>query len=543
MTANNEIKEQVRILEELERRDKWKEWKVNPELFFNECLVVAHKDPNLGFVPFVLHPGQKILLDTMESQMDTQGYVRLITSKGRQLGISTLVSAYIFHRTIFYSNVKSVIIAQDASTTQAIFRMSKNFYEYLDNPMKPDSLKANVRELAFDNGSQYNVYTAGSDNVGRGTTIHCALFDEVGFWGKADGIVSGLSNAIARTKGSIVVINSTSNGPSGYYYEQWDKASKGEGFYTPLFIAWYDQNLEEYEVEPPEGTEWDPDETVLRDKYNLRDSQLYWRRLKIANDGLLLFKQEYPMDPEESFIQSGSNVFDREALNKYVPATPASIRMFNASMSTFDEDPHGHLKVWEGPQRGDKYLIGADVALGVGGDYSTAIVLNDKRQMKAVYRNNHIDPGAFGRLLQYLGRWYNNALICPENNAVGFATCQMLDSLNYPNIYKQKKTANADVTALGFRTTQATKAPIIANLKTAISDFDLEVVDEYVLDELKNYISVGGVKTEAAPGHYDDTVMALAIAYEAYRTDGHKLTAQGFNFGNYAGNAPKTKWL
>lgn len=36
------------------------------------------------------------------------------------------------------------------------------------------------------------------------------------------------------------------------------------------------------------------EEEKLRDKHDLTDGQLYWRRLKIAEGGELKFKQEYP---------------------------------------------------------------------------------------------------------------------------------------------------------------------------------------------------------------------------------------------------------
>jgi hypothetical protein len=43
---------------------------------------------------------------------------------------------------------------------------------------------------------------------------------------------------------------------------------------------------------------------------------------------------------------------------------------------------------------------------------------------------------------------------------------------------------------------------------------------------MKTYISTASGKTEALQGHHDDTVMALAIAWEAYRTNIDKLSNQ-----------------
>ena len=69
------------------------------------------------------------------------------------------------------------------------------------------------------------------------------------------------------------------------------------------------------------------------------------------------------------------------------------------------------LRIYDFPQWEEPYVIGADVSLGVGQDYSSAIVMNNKHEVCAVYRNNRIDPSYWGELLFYLGRYYNNAYL------------------------------------------------------------------------------------------------------------------------------------
>ncbi|MBC8550315.1 MAG: hypothetical protein H8D23_11790, partial [Candidatus Brocadiales bacterium] len=119
-----------------------------------------------------------------------------------------------------------------------------------------------------------------------------------------------------------------------------------------------------------------------------------------------------------------------------------------------------------------------------------------------------------------------------------------------PNLYQQKKTANIqytnDVNSFGFRTTGASKTPIISNLQALIKDFDINIPSQFMLDELRNYILVGdNQKMQAAPGHHDDTVMALAICCEAWRTHGNALTNRAFSFGetnNYL-TQDNTTWI
>jgi len=543
----SKTKEASKLLAELEKRKRWEYWKNNPEAFFEDCLQIYPKDASLGLIPLKINSAQKLVVEALDQQMKDTGYVRLIISKYRQAGFSTISSAYIFHRALFYGNTKAVIISLDKPTTESIFSMSQTFWAELPKDIQPALDKSNVREMSFqENGSKYRVWTAGADNPGRGTTNTCLLADEAAFWLNGERILAGMFQSIALLPGSIIIINSTSHGAQGIYYELWNKAEKGEGIFKPLFVPWYLQD--EYTLDAPDGLEFTLEEKKLKEQYNLTDGQVYWRRIKISETSTSTFKQEYPFTAEESFIQSGSSVFSKETLDKYLPMSPESIREYNEPFSSFDESQEGSLQVWNAPKKDDKYIIGADVALGVKGDYSVATVLNQDREVCAIYRSNRIDPVSYGKMIFYLGRWYNNALVCPESNSIGLATVQQLFGMNYPNIYQQKKTANTagdNVNHLGFKTTMSTRPPIISNLRRMIEDEDITIPSSILLEELRNFIITESGKAEASTGHYDDMVMSLAIACEAYRTHGHALTNKSFSWGemNTLYEQPDTKWL
>ena len=537
------------LLLEMQRRESWKLYKDDPLKFINECLWIYPKDPSQGKIKLTVNKAQELVVAEFVRQMKNTGRVRMIIAKYRQAGFSTISSALIFHRSLFFESTRSVIISLDKPTTESIFSMSQTFWENLPQELKPILSQANKREMKFeDNKSMYRCFTAGADNPGRGTTNTALLCDETAFFQNAEKVMAGLFQSISTAKGTIIIINSTSNGAQGVYYDLWNKAEKGEGQFTPLFVPWYLQD--EYTLEVPDDLEMTSDEKKLKEQWSLTDGQIFWRRIKISETSTSTFKQEYPFTAEESFIQSGSNVFDMEAIKKYISTPYASLRAFNREYASFDENEDGHLSVWEPPARDSKYLIGADVAGGVGGDYSVAVVMDSDRNIVAMYRNNKIDPVYFGQVLFYLGRWYHNCLLACESNSIGLATLQQLFSMNYPSIYQQKKTANirqaSDVTSLGFRTTSASKTPIISNLQSLIKDYDINIPSQIILDELRNYILVGdNQKMTAAPGHYDDTVMALAICCEAWRTHGHALTNRAFSFGesnNYSTQI-ETNWI
>jgi hypothetical protein len=138
-----------------------------------------------------------------------------------------------------------------------------------------------------------------------------------------------------------------------------------------------------------------------------------------------------------------------------------------------------------------------------------------------------MDPGTYGEVLFYLGRYYNNALLAVESNSIGNTTLDRLIQMNYLNLYYETKVASMrteSTTKLGFRTTASSKPRIIGHLKKLIEDLDVNIPSAKIINELKVYISTDTGKTEAMEGHHDDCVMALAIACEAVRTHGDKLT-------------------
>ena len=176
------------------------------------------------------------------------------------------------------------------------------------------------------------------------------------------------------------------------------------------------------------------------------------------------------------------------------------------------------------------------------------MVLNKERQVCALFRDNFTDPSNFGDILFYLGRYFNNALLAVESNSLGIATLNRLKQMNYINLYYQTKAASLldeEGGKPGFRTTVSTKPMIIGNLKRAIEEDDLGIYSDTIVGELRTYVAAENGSTNALSGNYDDTVMALAIAFEAYRTHQHRLTNDTVSWKDRIGPIMEenTQWL
>ena len=536
---------ELEIKKEIDKRKKIEKSKNNFKDFARRQLRIITKDAAQGYVPFEFNDAQKKIHEAIEKQIKQKGRVRALVLKARQQGISTYTAGRVFWKTFYTPHTRSVVIAHDSATSDALFTMSKNFIDRMSEDFKPELIRSNAKEVKFShNDSGFRLYTAGSPEAGRGTTptiLHCS---ECAFWQSDEKILAGLFQGVSSADGTEIILESTANGATGAFYRMWKAAERGENDYVPIFLPWF--MTKEYTMTPPSNFERSVQEEELSEEYDLDNGQLWWRRMKIGEGGESKFRQEYPSTAEEAFVVSGKNVFNVEKLNKLETQAPKSLREFDVKMSSWEEKREGNLSIWQPPGFDEKFIIGADVSLGVGQDYSAAVVLNVKREVVAVYRDNHVDPAMFGRDLFYLGRYYNNALLAVESNSMGISTLQKLKEMKYVNLYYQTQIANLtdeDGVRLGFRTTSASKPAIISNLKNWIDNDEVAIWSSDVVGELRDYVSDDKGKTNASRGSTDDTVMSLAIAAEVYRTHIHRLSTDRIGFDSVFIPERQTNWI
>ena len=476
------------LVREKDRRNTLKRYQSSFPSFAEEQIQIITKDAAQGFVPFELNECQRRIEAVLDKQIKETGRVRAIILKARQQGISTYCAGRVFWKAYFMAHSRSVVMAHDSATSDALFNMSKNLIKNMGGEFAPEEVRSNAKEIILkspaypskDAVGSYRLYTAGSPEAGRGTTPTIAHLSEVAFWQHDEKILAGLFQGISQAEGTEVILESTANGAQGEFYRLWKGAVEGRNEYIPIFLPWF--ITPEYTRDPPGGVLVDLtiEEEELLTTYKLTHGQLYWRRLKIAEGGTLKFRQEYPSSADEAFLMSGSNVFDIEKLDKLIPQPYLKLAEFDDTLHSFEKHREGSLKIFEAPQWETPYVVGADVSLGVGQDYQAAVIMNKKHEVVATFQNNRIDPAKWGEILFYLGRYYNNALVAVESNSMGIATLQQMEHMGYVNLYRQTKIANVsneEGERLGFRTTSATKPAIIGYLKNLVANEDLMIPD------------------------------------------------------------------
>ena len=503
---------------------------LNAHTYIEQCLWIKNKSGQVQRLK--LNPPQEKLYEAVRN-LDRAGKpIRIIILKARQEGFSTLTEALIFHGAVTHRNREALIVAHREDATSNLFRMSKRYFDLLDEPMKPMLKASNARELVFENPSKnpkerekrpglrsrIRCVTAGGKGIGRSDTLQYVHISEYAFWpdgagGKAETLL-GILQAVPAEAGTMVVIESTANGYDDFK-SMWDRAVAGENDFTPLFFAWFENP--EYRKPVPPGTEWTAEEKELQERYGLEDEQLSWRRWCIQNNcggDVSKFHQEYPSNAEEAFLHSGEGVFDNEQVQARLEHCTDPIARGRIEDGRWIEKEQGEICVYEKPETGVPYVIGGDTA-GEGSDWFTGIVINNvSGRIVATLRRQYSEP-EYVKQIRELGRMYNNALLSIEANFSTYPNAK-LQELNYPRLYVRER---EDVytgelhKSYGFRTTPQTRPRMIAQLVEVFQDHPEFFTDRALLKEMLTFVYNEDHRPEAMVGKHDDMVMAAAIAY------------------------------
>ena len=485
------------------------------EFYAKHCVKIR---PKSGPVQnFVLNGPQRRLLKVIDEQIAREGRVRVIILKARQQGFSTFVHAWMYWRLSQRHARKGLVVAHMADSTRSLFDMYKRTHNEMPGLLKPATKYSSRKELSFSVlDTSLMVATAGGENIARSETITDCHLSEVGLWPKitARENFNAILATIPDEGDSSVFIESTAQGMSGLFYDQWTAALDGTNGFIPFFSPWFDSP--EYTVDVEHDFELTLEEMELVELYGLTKGQLAFRRQRIAATSTDLFKQEYPSNADEAFIASGRPVFNLDQLHSMMRRKQTPIRYMGLEGNTFQDHPRGELHVYHEVDPTQRYFIGADVAMGLkNGDYSVAQILDREKRRVAIWRG-HVHPDYFADVLYALGIYYNEARIAVENNNHGIVTAIRLGrELAYPDIYtavSEGKLNEEDSFTIGFSSNAKTKPLIIDNLRAALRENEIEIQDETTLREMLAYIVTESGKMQSEQGVHDDCVMALALA-------------------------------
>lgn len=515
------------------------------------------KDKDSQIVKFVPNKAQKILIDYVLKCLATGTLIRVIILKARQMGLSTAVEALIYWWTTTHKNITAMIVSHDDASSKNLYNMFKRYYDYSNPVFKPSRKYDTKSDLTFareENGEQVGlnsvIKTATAKNVaaGRSDTIQLVHASEVGEWEHGEELVGSLMQTVPVRPNTMVFLESTAKGMGNYFHREWENSVKGDNNLKPFFLPWWIHD--EYEMEGKIDKYSDEEKAIIKlmeenefgetyDKLQIERKILFRRyKEKEFKSNRMLLYQEYPSTDHEAFLASGRPRFDIPSLIQMKTETIDPLGTFEMKMKPdrtvgLEDSPDAPLKVWEHPQPGREYVIGADVAEGLkDGDFSVADVI-DKDTLATVARyRGKPDPDMFGEVLNNLGILYNYALIGCEVNNHGLTTIQRLKNMYYTNVYRREKGIDErfeeSTERLGWKTDLKTKPLMIDYLGEAIREGVLTEPDEVFVREAMTYVVDDSGRTNAEEGCFDDCVIAKAIALQMFEwshTDKFSITA------------------
>lgn len=450
---------------------------LDPKFYLENFCKIKGKTP--GLIPFILTPAQRDLFNTLRKN------TRIIAIKARQIGFSTAISGFLYHKTITTPGTTTALVAHKSEVASEFLDKIKTFWRTTPEPLRPQIHFNSKYEMSFPALDSKIVVMSG-ENVGRGYTIHNVLASELAQWEQPEEMMLALENAVPAS--GKIIVESTPYGVGNLFHRMW--SSKDTGYVKREYGWWWHYTEDEIE--------------------EIR---------KRINDPLK-FAQEYELE----FLASGRQVFDPQLMRKMKRQVldVGSIVTLKNGKSHVVKETDGGLRIFAPAEEGILYVVGVDVAEGVvGGDYSTATIFNRNTGEEVAFYRGHMSADRFGDILVEWGKLYNNALMVVEVNNHGLTTVIALKNAMYPNLYFRPSKFDTMGTQwtdrLGWKTTRITRPLMIDDLNEGMREESIILHSRETIDEMVTFIFDSGNNMVAMSGFHDDCIFSAAIAFQGFK--------------------------
>lgn len=521
-------------------------------------LTIASKAGEL--IPLVLNDAQAILLMFVVMCWHQGARVRCLVPKLRQGGISTAIQALAFTLAVIADKIGQVFragtVAHIEDSSKFIFSMSRRFESNLPTSWQRPLESRTAGRIEWKGGSWIQVASARlGDALFKGPSLNLFHASEVANWADAGVDASAAwtsaTNALAPGPGSMAFAESTAKGRDKFFWLKIKASLAGRGAERIVFLPWplesgYSMTWAQYRAERPhqnlarrfeatreekelreelravvvrEGEEWH------RYRFDLTDEQLIWRRSQTEAecDGKPeVFRRYYPGTIEEAFASSEHSKFDEETIAYYDGETRQPeigvLERRDDGTIEFRKEEGGWLLLWDRPRAGHEYVVGADVSGermddGEGSDFDVADIMSKRTLTTVALVHGQFQPDVFAAHLALVGRWWNDALLAPENNRPQVAVA--LRKLGYPRLYRFKspEAPESDPGRPGWSTSRRSRPVIVDHLEEHARKRSFRSFDRGFVVEMSSFVLNEKKRMYAAPkGEHDDRVLAKAIA-------------------------------
>lgn len=463
---------------------------------------------------------------------DFNNWKKIVLTKTRQAGMSTLMSLIFFWKAVLFPNEWLVVISKDGKSSQDFLDKIKTNLSNIPEWLGLKITKNNVKGVAFSNKTKIDTF-ARSKSAGRGTSPTMVILDEAAFYltnSIIEGIVSSVMPSLSRTGGQLFVVstpNGSAEGSEGYWYYCQVRDLQEAGGQTKLSrlydVAWwevldypgitpykgYNEKVQTYidrdyfhnpEVKKEANNFFMP---IAKDHWKEND----WLSYQMSTAGKVKYMQEIL----QNFVVTGNTVFSDEVLAKVQQEVQVpKIR------DELNGRPLRGLWIWSEPKADHSYCIAVDVAKGSGNDDSCVQVVDMATYQQVAEYSGKCTTMDLAKYAYRIGEYYNFGYMFIECNSIGEATfSEIYYNLNYPNLFKQKKVKNGIEVMTGWITSPKSRDLITSRFIDYYYDELMwkcyHPYSERLYEQMKYWVWKGGRPDHSGNSH-DDNIMSMAIA-------------------------------
>lgn len=496
--------------------------------------------------------------------------IRILGLKIRQCGGSTCSCHIGYHHSKRFPT-DSVVMANIRENSQAMLNRIKLFDASDRLPEWNGQLDPKTTKLDWRNSGATEITSADSPNAGISRTRQFALFSEVCKYPRGGvkddkSIMAGALPSLSG-KGTIAIAESTPEGASGWFYEQWHGNKEQSGALTldeflaelekgnmnpgngwvKVFAAWFEFEENVLAVNESEAAKiianLSPREYAGREKYDWTVEQIAWRRATMKSEcggSEELFDEYYPEDDISCFLSSGRPRFNMPAIVRmerksrgYDWQAGSIVLQDNGSVSwARDVDGNAPFLMLEPPTPGCRYIGWCDPSTGEdqqeGNDPDrtsigmlrvgymqggTAFPDSPVCRVRAPF-NGETDLTA--QYIEAMSRYYGDALFVLEIN-MGLHVLEHLKEIGIP-LYKRPVFDPHDRDGdqrymFGWKLKDRDQRRTVVDcLAISIRDGTIDLAEPHIIAEAKTFVWSKNGREEARAGCHDDDILGLAMA-------------------------------
>ena len=452
----------------------------DPVYFINSYCQIVTLDH--GLQPFSLYPCQEKKVRIIHENR------KVILMEGRQQGKTTTSAAYILWYTLFQESKTVAILANKATAAREVLHRYQLMYEHLPKWLQQGVTTWNKGDIELENGSI--VFTAATSASGiRGKSVNLLYVDETAIIPNtvAEQFFTSVYPTISAGETTKILLSST---PLGYnhFWKFWNDAQNNRNGFIPLFIPYWEI--------PGRDEKWAEEQ----------------RRLL----GDLKYNQEVLCN----FLGSSLTLINSDAIALMSPQPP----VYSKDNLDVYEKPIREARDEAGQvvQKPHSYVLVADTAKGVGGDYSAFVVIDISQvpyKVVAKFRDNKMSPMLYPSVIYKVAKEYNEAFVLIEINFSEQVASVLHGEYEYENILFVNRNGNGQVVSAGFGggkaqlgviTDRKVKRIGCNTFKALVEEKKFLIPDADIISEISTFIETKG-SYAADDGYHDDLVMPLVL--------------------------------